>query len=234
MHRAGIAHEVRARPDVPGEELVWRQVAFQPIAGRAGHHEVSRIMGAPASQRKDMIDRGRAMIQLRGTIDTTVSTVAKRNPPHGALHCGVGDRSSESLADRPVAWLCRARPACADRHSFGRARTVRRATLRQPHISAGHQRVPREHGARNVNAPTEESILTSGRSAMSKGSARCAGDRMPWARAEGVGWHRRTSRRKCAGVGGTQRRREGPRVERIILLVKPGGVAQQTAETGNS
>ena len=49
--------------------------------------------------------------------------------------------------------------------------------------------------------------------------ARMASGRVPRVRTEGVGGHRRARRRIRAGVGGTQRRREVPRVERIILLV---------------
>lgn len=83
----------------------------------------------------------------------------------------------------------------------------------------------------NDDAPTEEAILTSGRMAMSYGSARSAADRDPLVRTEGVEGHRRRRRRTRAAVGATQRKRDVPRVERIILQANRVERAQQTAET---
>lgn len=57
MHRAGVAHEVRARVRVFREELVRQHVAFQAIAGGAGADEVAGGVGAPTGHRMDVVQR---------------------------------------------------------------------------------------------------------------------------------------------------------------------------------
>ena len=230
MHRTGVAHEVRTGPAVSRKELVGLQVALQPVAGRAG-----RPPGCPdraprrvPAGRRDRASRccGRDGWRSRRTVGRSRAGPPCASPASSPRARARADGPRRAAPDPRAALLPRAR---TEERLDGRAPRGDRA-LRQTQIASRHQRVLAVGDAPNDVAPTEETILTSGRMAMSKGSARCAVARVPRMRTEGVGWFRRWRRRTRAGVGGTQRRRGVPRVERIILLVGPGGVAQQTAE----
>ena len=76
MHRAGVSHEVGTRPDVTYEEFVRLQVAFQTVAGSAGHDKVAGIVRTAAGQRDDMIERCGPVVEMRGTVDAALSAVA--------------------------------------------------------------------------------------------------------------------------------------------------------------
>ena len=91
MHRTGVADEVCASPTVPSEELVWLKVSLEPIARGTRHDEVARIVRATSRERYDVIQRGRRLVEMHGTVDASLATVAQGDLPHRALHRDVHD-----------------------------------------------------------------------------------------------------------------------------------------------
>ena len=220
MHRACVPHEICPSPRVPREELVRQEVALQSIARRAGHHQVARIMRAATCEWHHMVQRGRPMVEMGGAVHASLTAVAKRHLPHGAFHrdghhaaTRAGSSPRHGSATRPFG--CAAH-TFAHGGAFGWTRPARSTTFCETNLVAGHQAHPvskrTRHGdeatdaATNDDAPTEEKCLGSGRKVC-----------------------RRVRRRIVDDVQGTPRKRGVPRVERIILLEQPGGVAQQTA-----
>ena len=57
VHRAGVAHEVGARPRVTDEEFERKQAALQLVAALAGRHEVARRVVSAPRERDDMVQR---------------------------------------------------------------------------------------------------------------------------------------------------------------------------------
>lgn len=232
MHRSCVAHEVCACPDMPRKEFEWLQVTFQPIAWGTSRYEVARIMRTASRERDDMIERRGALIERNGAVHTALPAITQRHLSHGTFQRCVRQHAACVLS-RDQRALEHAAAARAHGGAFGRPSPSRRGhtghtAFREPQIASGHHvtlgaSATVDRIATNDDAPTEAKSLTSGRMAMSKDSARSAVGRIPRSRTEGVGWHRRWRRRTRAGVGATQRRRELPRVERIILQVRLGG-----------
>lgn len=76
MHRAGIHDEVVPRPGMPHEKLDGEQLAFQPIAARAGGDEVAKRVRAPVSEGIHMIERGVREFEGLGAVHAAATAVA--------------------------------------------------------------------------------------------------------------------------------------------------------------
>jgi hypothetical protein len=77
MHCPRIDEEVLPRPRVPAEELVGQQIALQPIAPPARHHEVAECMGPAVRQRMHVVERREREIQRRRAIHAAFTAVAE-------------------------------------------------------------------------------------------------------------------------------------------------------------
>lgn len=77
VHRPGVAHEVRAGPRAPGEELVGEHVALESIAASARRHEVADRVCPSPRERVDMIERRLLQREMLGTIHASSTAIAE-------------------------------------------------------------------------------------------------------------------------------------------------------------
>ena len=91
MHRAGIAHEIRASPTMSSEEFVWLEVALEPIAWGTSDDQVAGIVRTTSCQRHDVIERRRTLVEMDRTVDAALAAVTQGHLAHRSLHRDVHD-----------------------------------------------------------------------------------------------------------------------------------------------
>jgi len=160
MYRAGVAHKVRASPRVSCKELKRIEIALESIAGPTRDHEVTGVVCATARERKDMIERGRALVEMRRAVYTPLPAVAECGPSHCAFERGMDDAASAQLDEvsGPRAFGAPTDIPRANRAAFGRAGSASTASGELEVGRSGHR-----HVSHKDDAPTEAKDLTSGR-----------------------------------------------------------------------
>lgn len=78
MYRPRVAHEIRPRPRMAGEEIKREHIALEPITRATRRDKVTRVVRSAAGQRHHMIERGIAMIESRGAVHAALAAVAQR------------------------------------------------------------------------------------------------------------------------------------------------------------
>ncbi len=176
---------------MPRKKLERRQITLEPVAGRARHDQVARIVRPAAGERHHMIQRRRVLIEMRRAVHTPLTAITQRPLAQRVFHGDMHHRRPRRTA-RTTAGTCpRAHRRSARRSATTRRRTVAAATQLERWTS-GHTSQPLP----NDDAPAEAMSLASGRKVATT-SGRNDGDR--WSAAPPRTW-------------------ELPRVERIILL----------------
>src|SRR5947207_15143806 len=85
MDGARVPHEVGAGPGMRGEEVVWKEVALQPVTAIAREDDIARMMGAAVRERIDMVERRRVEVEGGGAVDAAPAAVAQGRARDGAL-----------------------------------------------------------------------------------------------------------------------------------------------------
>jgi hypothetical protein len=76
MHRAGVAHEIRAGPRESRKKLERQQITFQSVTGRTGDDHIPGVVRATARERNDMVESRRVLIESAGAVYTPLSAVS--------------------------------------------------------------------------------------------------------------------------------------------------------------
>jgi hypothetical protein len=88
MHRARVAHEIRAGPRILCEEFVREGIALQLIAANAGKNDVAGMVDSTVCEGIDVIERCRLEVQRRGAVDAATTTVPHGRTLDGTLESG--------------------------------------------------------------------------------------------------------------------------------------------------
>jgi hypothetical protein len=85
VYGASVAHEVGAGPGIGREEIIWKEIGFQPIAVRAGENDVALMVDAAMRERVNVVKRRRVNVQRSGAVDAAATTVTHGRSLDGAL-----------------------------------------------------------------------------------------------------------------------------------------------------
>ena len=80
MHGSSVAYEVRARPRISPEELVWEHIALETVTRGARRDQVARSMGPSLRDRVYVIQRRDVERQGNGAVDAASAAVT-----HGSV-----------------------------------------------------------------------------------------------------------------------------------------------------
>ncbi len=128
---------------MPRKKLERRQIALEPVAGRARHDQVARIVRPAAGERHHMIQRRRVLIEMRRAVHTPLTAITQRPFAQRVFHGDMHHRRPRRTA-RPTAGTCpRAHRRSARRSATTRRRTVAAATQLERWTS-GHTSAPPE------------------------------------------------------------------------------------------
>ena len=89
MHGSSVAYEVRARPRISPEELVWEHIALETITRGARRDQVARSMGPSLRDRVYVIQRRDVERQRNGAVDAASAAIAHGSVLERALDAGV-------------------------------------------------------------------------------------------------------------------------------------------------
>ena len=79
---------------MPRDKLKRKKIAFESIAWPTGDNEVSRIVCPAPRARKDVIEGGGALIEMRRAVYTPLPAVAQCGAAHRAFERGMDDTAS--------------------------------------------------------------------------------------------------------------------------------------------
>lgn len=88
MHRARVSHEIGAGPWIGREEIIWKEIGFQPIAVRAGENDVALMVDAAMGERVNVVKRRRVDVERCCAVDAAATTVTHGRALDGALEAG--------------------------------------------------------------------------------------------------------------------------------------------------
>ena len=89
VHGSSIAHEVRPRPRIPSEELVWEHIALETITWGARRNQVAGSVWPSLRDRVYVIERRDVERQRNGAVDAASAAIAHRSVLERALDAGV-------------------------------------------------------------------------------------------------------------------------------------------------
>ena len=103
MDGPGVMDEVVSGPGMSIKEILWHEIALEPVAAMAGGHEIARRVRAAAGEWQHVVQRGDREVEGRGAVHTAAAAI-----PHGGAFDGELMLSWEE-APEPVAVAGRTR-----------------------------------------------------------------------------------------------------------------------------
>jgi hypothetical protein len=89
VHGSSVAYEVRARPRISPEELVWEHIALETVTRGARRDQVARSMGPSLRDRVYVIQRRDVERQGNGAVDAASAAIAHGSVFERTLDAGV-------------------------------------------------------------------------------------------------------------------------------------------------